>query len=119
MDTCGPACHRHAADLLWVCLHLRAPGRAAAAAPALPGIAPALLAAVPAGGASCEAEGAGGEGEVEALVQRLAEVCGCAGGADELMESHRVELLDRVSVVGRGRGGRGRSSVLRITAWVG
>lgn len=108
VDTCGPACHRHAADLLWVCLHLRAPGRAAAAAPALPGLPPGLLAAAPAGGApSSEAEGAGGEGEVEALVQRMAEVCGCAGGADELVEAHRVELLDRVGVVGRGRSGHG------------
>ncbi|KAG2440366.1 hypothetical protein HXX76_004471 [Chlamydomonas incerta] len=98
--TCGPACGRHAAQLLWVCLHLRAPGRAAhaqAAAAAAVGMAPVAAAVAMAPAAEAAASDAATTAAVEGLLlPRLAEVCGYgggAGGADALVEAHRVELL--------------------------
>ncbi|PNH12703.1 HEAT repeat-containing protein 2, partial [Tetrabaena socialis] len=90
LATCGPACGRHAARLLWVCLHLRSPGRAVQAQPP---VAAAAAAGSSEAAAAGEALGAAVEG---VLMPRLAEVCGCSGGADELVEAHRVELLQQV-----------------------
>ncbi|KAG2455132.1 hypothetical protein HYH02_000951 [Chlamydomonas schloesseri] len=98
--TCGPACGRHAALLLWVCLHLRAPGRAAhaqAAAAAAVGMAPVAAAVAMAPAAEAAASDAATTTAMEgALLPRLAEVCGYGGGAggvDALVEAHRQELL--------------------------
>ncbi|GFR41385.1 hypothetical protein Agub_g2068, partial [Astrephomene gubernaculifera] len=108
LATCGPACGRHAAQLLWVCLHLRSPGRAAPNGSSSSGLMqPAAAAAAAftatsaptaaAATASLEGSVAGGDaagGVVEGcLLPRLAEVCGCSGGPDELLEAHRRELL--------------------------
>lgn len=104
MATCGPACGRHAAQLLWVCLHLRAPGRAAhaqAAAAAAVGMAPVAAAAAMAPAAEAAASDAAVTTAVEGgLMPRLAEVCGYGGGGggvDAMVEAHRQELLARVS----------------------
>ncbi|KXZ56414.1 hypothetical protein GPECTOR_1g369 [Gonium pectorale] len=91
VETCGPACGRHAARLLWICLHLRSPGRAVVAA-VVPGAVGA--AGGPAGASAADPAGALAE---ESLMRRLAEVCGCEGGVDELVEAHRVELLGQVA----------------------
>ncbi|KAG2499196.1 hypothetical protein HYH03_002777 [Edaphochlamys debaryana] len=106
LATCGPACGRHAPDLLWLCLHLRAPGRASApssttpsAAPAAastalaPALAASAAAAVEMVAAGPEASGVHVEG---VMLPRLAEACGFAGGVDELVEAHRAQLLERV-----------------------
>jgi hypothetical protein len=98
LATCGPAAPRHAPALLWIALHLRAPGRAALLLATAP---PphAALAAPPADSAA----GGGGTGEgagVEAaLLPRLAEACGYEAGPrglDALLEAHRAELLAQV-----------------------
>ncbi|EFJ44828.1 hypothetical protein VOLCADRAFT_106220 [Volvox carteri f. nagariensis] len=100
--TCGPACNRHNSQLLWLCLHLRAPGREATALqPPPPAVAAPAVAALgtPGEAAAAMESGTGGGGGpggavVEAsLLPRLAEVCGFSGGVDEMMEAHRAELL--------------------------
>ncbi|GLC35967.1 hypothetical protein PLESTB_000524400 [Pleodorina starrii] len=101
--TCAPACSRHAAQLLWMCLHLRAPGHApavasaataAAAGAAAAAAAPGAGLAVAAGADEAAAAAAAGPAAVEAvLMPRLAEACGFGGGVDEMVEAYRRELL--------------------------
>lgn len=95
IDTCGPACPRHAKRLLLACLHLSVPDRSApppgAGLPASAATATAMAssssvaaaAAVAADPTSC----------AEALIARLAEECSCNGGPDELVAQHRAALI--------------------------
>ncbi|GIL43408.1 hypothetical protein Vafri_1181 [Volvox africanus] len=99
LATCGPACGRQASRLLWVCLHLRAPGRASAAQA---GAGPGSLGAAEGGTAAAAAAALGCDGDpagavVEAvLLPRLAEACGFSGGVDEIIDAHRRELLEKL-----------------------
>ncbi|GLI68794.1 hypothetical protein VaNZ11_013291 [Volvox africanus] len=99
LATCGPACGRQAFRLLWVCLHLRAPGRAPTAQT---GAGPGPLGAAEGGAAAAVAAVPGCDGDtagavVEAvLLPRLAEACGFSGGVDEIIDAHRRELLEKL-----------------------
>ncbi|GIL99070.1 hypothetical protein Vretimale_4331 [Volvox reticuliferus] len=102
LATCGPACGRQAPRLLWVCLHLRAPGRAPAvqigAGQGPLGAAEGGAAVVAAAAAlGCDGDPAGAVVE-SVLLPRLAEVCGFSGGVDEIVEAHRRELLDKLDL---------------------
>lgn len=102
VDTCGPACGRHADRLLLAALHLRVPERAAYTAAS--GVPPSSGGPVPSPPQPHQqqllAGAAGGPVDVasaaEGLMARLAEEAGCGGGTDELLATHRGHLVTLV-----------------------